>query len=144
VRTATIAEDRREARSADGSIHRNTVLLPRLTPDQDQGMPTEEALSFAGAVARRAEARPDDEVVRLAGSAGWSAAALWQRSLAIAGGLADLVDAGDAVATSVPPGPAAIAVTTALSALGAVEMPLGADVDPRWARRLAESTGCVC
>jgi len=90
-------------------------------------MSDEQALSFAGAVARRAEARPDDEVVRLAGTPGWSAAALWQRSLAIAGGLADLVEAGDAVATNLPPGPEAIAVTTAISALGAVEMPLSAD-----------------
>jgi crotonobetaine/carnitine-CoA ligase len=84
-----------------------------------------EALSFAGVVARRAEVRPDDEVVRLAASPGWSAADLWQRSLAIAGGLADHIDAGDAVATCLPPGPEAIAVTAALSALGAVEMPLG-------------------
>jgi len=106
-------------------------------------MSTEEALSFAAAVARRAEARPDDEVVRLAGSPGWTAAALWQRSLAIAGGLADLLEAGDTVATSVPLGPEAIAVTTAISALGAVEMPLGLDVDQRWARTLARRTGCV-
>ncbi|MCW2641185.1 MAG: hypothetical protein JWP76_3491, partial [Dactylosporangium sp.] len=41
-------------------------------------MSGQEPLSFAGLVARRAEARPDDEVVRLAGSPGWSAASLWQ------------------------------------------------------------------
>jgi len=106
-------------------------------------MPIEEALSFAGVVARRAEQRPGDEVVRLVGSPGWSAAALWQRSLAIAGGLAGLVDTGGTVATSLPPGPEAIAVTTAISALGAVEMPLGADVGEPWARTLAVATGCV-
>jgi hypothetical protein len=38
-------------------------------------MPIEEALSFAGVVARRAERRPGAEVVRLVGSPGWSAAA---------------------------------------------------------------------
>jgi crotonobetaine/carnitine-CoA ligase len=99
--------------------------------------------SFAGAVAARAEARPDGEVVRLAGSPGWTAAALWERSLAVAGGLARLVGAGDVVATCLPAGPAAIAVTTALSALGAVELPLGPDIDARWARTLARSAGCV-
>jgi crotonobetaine/carnitine-CoA ligase len=108
--------------------------------DQDQHMSTEVTVSFARAVARRAEARPDDELVRLAGAPGWSAAAVWQRSQAIAGGLADLLDPGDAVATSLPAGPEAIAVTTAMSVLGAVEMPLAADVDPRWARSLARST----
>jgi crotonobetaine/carnitine-CoA ligase len=103
----------------------------------------QDPLSFAGLVARRADARPDDEVVRLAGSPGWSAAALWQRSLAIAGGLSNLVVAGDTVATTLAVGPETIAVTTALSALGAVEMPLPADVDKRWARTLAAATGCV-
>ena len=100
-------------------------------------------MQFAMAVARRAEADPDGEVVRLAGRAGWSAAVLWQRAMGIAGGLADLVEAGDTVATRLPPGPEAIAVTTALSALGAVEMPLGDDVDERWARTLAGATRCV-
>jgi crotonobetaine/carnitine-CoA ligase len=99
--------------------------------------------SFAGAVADRAEARPDGEVVRLAGSPGWTAATLWQRSLAIAGGLARVVDMGDAVATCLPAGPEAIAVTTALSVLGAVELPLGQDIGERWARTLARAAGCV-
>jgi len=106
-------------------------------------MPYEEALSFAGAVARRAEARPDGEIVRLVGAPGWSAAELWERSMAIAGALADLLGPGDTAATSLPPGPEAIAVTTAISALGAVEMPLGAGVDEPWARTLATATGCV-
>src|SRR5215210_6729097 len=100
-------------------------------------------VSFAGAVARRAEARPDDEVVRLAGAPAWSAAELWERSLSIAGALADLLHTGDTVVASLPLGPEAIAVTTAISALGAVEMPLGPDVDERWAVRMAAATGCV-
>jgi crotonobetaine/carnitine-CoA ligase len=106
-------------------------------------MSTDEALSFHDVVARRAEARPDDEVVRLAGSSGWTAAALWQRSLAIAGGIANLVEAGDTVATCLPPGPDAIAVTTAISALGAVEMPVSPDLDQRWAQTLSKVTGCI-
>ena len=99
--------------------------------------------SFAAAVAARAEAQPDGELVRLAGSPGWTAAALWERSQAIAGGLAKLVGAGDVVATCLPAGPEAIAVTTAISALGAVELPLGPEVEGRWARTLARSAGCV-
>lgn len=102
-------------------------------------MPT----SFAAAVARRAEARPDDEVVRLVGATGWTAAELWERSLAIAGGLGRLVGVGDAVVTCLPVGPEAIAVTTAISALGAVEIPLSPDIDERWARTLAQAAGCV-
>lgn len=102
-----------------------------------------EPLSFAEIVARRAETRPDDEVVRLAGEPGWSAARVWQRSAAIAGGLAGVLRPGDTVATSLPPGPEAIAVTTAISALGAVEMPLGAEVGEHWAGTLAAATRCV-
>jgi carnitine-CoA ligase len=99
--------------------------------------------SFAAAVAARAEAQPDGEVVRLAGEPGWTAAALWERARAVAGGLAGIVGVGEAVATCLPAGPEAIAVTTALSALGAVELPLDPDIDGRWARTLARSAGCV-
>jgi crotonobetaine/carnitine-CoA ligase len=106
-------------------------------------MSAHEAMSFAAVVARRAESGPDGELVRMAGSPGWTAGALWRHSLEIAGGLADHVRPGETVATSLPPSPEAIAVTTALSALGAVEMPLGPDVDQRWARTLARSAGCV-
>ncbi len=101
------------------------------------------ALSFHGIVARRAEARPDDELVRGVGGPGWSASDLWERALAIAGGLAHLVEAGDTVATCLPPGPEAIAVTTAISALGAIELPLGREVDDRWARTLSKATRCT-
>ena len=101
------------------------------------------APSFHDAVGSRAEARPDDEVVRLAGHPGWTAAELWQRSLAIAAGLAPIVGPGEAVATCLPAGSEAIAVTTALSVLRAVELPLSAEPDPRWAKTLAAATGCV-
>jgi crotonobetaine/carnitine-CoA ligase len=101
------------------------------------------AVSFHGIVAQRAEARPDDEVVRLVGSPGWTAAALWERALAIAGGLSRFVEPGAAVATCLPPGPEAIAVTTAVSALGAVELPLSPDLDEHWVRTLAKATNCT-
>jgi carnitine-CoA ligase len=101
------------------------------------------ATSFHGIVAQRAEARPDDEVVRLAGGPGWTAAALWERALAIAGGLSRFAGPGTAVATRLPPGAEAIAVTTAISALGAVELPLGRDLDEQWVRRVKAATNCT-
>ncbi|MFI7062413.1 AMP-binding protein [Kribbella sp. NPDC050124] len=101
------------------------------------------AVSFHGIVAQRAEARPDDELVRLVGSPWWTAAALWERSLAIAGGLSRYVAPGAAVATCLPPGPEAIAVTTAISALGAVELPLSPDLDEQWVRTLKKTTDCA-
>lgn len=100
-------------------------------------------VSFHGIVARRAEASPDDELVRLAGTPGWTAAMLWERGLAIAGALSRYVGPGDAVATRLPPGPEAIAVTTALSALGAVELPLTPDLDGTWTQTLLRSTNCT-
>ena len=99
--------------------------------------------SFHGIVARRAEARPDDELVRLAGTPGWTAAALWERALAIAGGLSRYAGPGDAVATCLSPGPEAIAVTTALSALGAIELPLSRDLDVDWVQALSKATSCT-
>jgi carnitine-CoA ligase len=110
---------------------------------EDQGMDSGAALSFHGIVARRAEARPDDELVRVVGGPGWTAADLWERALAVAGGLARLVEAGDTVATCLPAGPEAIAVTTAISALGAIELPLNRDLDERWARTLSKAARCT-
>lgn len=106
-------------------------------------MPTPRSSSFADAVARRAEARPDEEVVRVVGSAPWTAASVWDRSMAVATGLARVVRRGDAVATCLPAGPEAIVVTTALSILGAVEVPVPPDVDRQWARVLVDATRCV-
>ncbi|MEJ1112274.1 MULTISPECIES: AMP-binding protein [unclassified Kribbella] len=101
------------------------------------------AVSFHGIVAQRAEARPDDELVRLAGGPPWTAAALWERALAIAGGLSRYVEPGTAVATSLPPGPEAIAVTTAISALRAIELPLTPDLDKHWIQTLKTATNCT-
>jgi crotonobetaine/carnitine-CoA ligase len=100
-------------------------------------------VSFHGIVAQRAENRPDDEVVRLVGGPGWTAAALWERALAIAGGLSRYAEPGAAVATCLPPGPEAIAVTTAISTLGAVELPLSPDLDEQWVRTLKKAANCT-
>ncbi|KAA9166420.1 ATP-dependent acyl-CoA ligase [Amycolatopsis acidicola] len=99
--------------------------------------------SFAEAVLARAEAEPDGELVRLAGQPGWTAGELAERAIANARGLARLAGPGDVVATAVRGGPEAIALTTALSLLGAVELPVPSELDPAWARQLAKSAGCV-
>ncbi|WP_432875327.1 AMP-binding protein [Kribbella sp. CA-245084] len=105
--------------------------------------PREQPASFHELVARRAETRPDDELVRLVGAPGWTAAALWERALDIAGALSRHVAPGDAVATCLPAGPEAIALTTALSALGAVELPLTPDVHETWTASLLQATNCT-
>ncbi|NKQ51726.1 ATP-dependent acyl-CoA ligase [Amycolatopsis sp. K13G38] len=99
--------------------------------------------SFAEAVLARAETAPGDEVIRPAGEPGWTAARLAERATAIARGLTRLAGPGDLVATAVRNGPEAVALTTALSMLGAVELPLPAELDAGWARQLAKSGGCV-
>lgn len=99
--------------------------------------------SFAEAVRRRAERDPDSEVVRSVGGSGWSAATLHERASAIAHGLAGVVSPGDTVATAISSSPEAIAITAALSTLGAVELALPDRVDPAWARRLSADAGCV-
>lgn len=102
-----------------------------------------DARSFAEAVRHRAEQDPDREVVRSVGGPGWSAAALHGRTTAIAHGLARLVSPGDTVATAVSSCPEAVALTAALSTLGAVELALPDRIDPNWARQLSADTGSV-
>lgn len=99
--------------------------------------------SFADAVRARAEREPDGELVRLVGEEGWSAARLLERATELAGGLARVVRPGDGVVTAVEPGPETVALTTALSLLGAVEVALPEDTDPAWTGRLARDTGAV-
>ena len=99
--------------------------------------------SFAEAVLARADAAPDGELVRQAGERGWTAAELAGRATAVARGLASRAGPGDLVATATGNGPAAVALSTALSVLGAVELPLPPGLDPAWARQLARAGGCV-
>ncbi|MDF1604501.1 AMP-binding protein [Nocardioides sp. YIM 152315] len=99
--------------------------------------------SLAEAVRERAERDPDGELVRLVGGPAWTAAALHDRATTLARGLARVVRPGDAVVTSVDPGPETIALTTALSLIGAVEVALPDGTDPGWAERLSRDSGSV-
>ncbi len=91
----------------------------------------------------RAEQDPGGELMRLAGGPGWSAGELWQRAASWACGLEHLVTPGAVVMTAADAGPDAIALTAAVSALGAVELPLAPDVTGDWAHHLASATGAV-
>lgn len=94
------------------------------------------ARSFAEAVRDRAEHDPGAELVRLVGGPGWTAERLWARARELAGGLAGEVEPGDAVLTAVEPSPETVALTTALSLLGAVEVACPAGQDADGVRRL--------
>ena len=99
--------------------------------------------SVAEAVELRAQALPDGELVRRVGEPAVSAGALLDRALDLASRLVALVGPGDTVATAVPSGPEAVALTTAVSWLGAIELPVPAGLDPAVARALARSARCV-
>ena len=99
--------------------------------------------SFAEAVELRARRDPDAELIRRVGGPAVSAGALLDRALTMAGRLATLVRSGDTVATAMPAGPEAAALTTAISWLGAIELPVPDGLDPVLARALAHSTRCV-
>lgn len=87
-------------------------------------------LTYAQVVAARAAREPRGEVLRSADGERWAAADLWARASAWAAGLAGTVAPGDLVATALPASPEAVALTTAVSALGAVEVPVGAGLAP--------------
>jgi crotonobetaine/carnitine-CoA ligase len=99
--------------------------------------------SFAEAVAVRAHDSADRELIRSVGGPAVTAGGLLERAIDLAGSLASVAGSGDVVATAVPSGPEAAALTTAISWLGAVELPLPDGLDPAVARRLAASTSCV-
>ncbi|HWC23870.1 MAG TPA: AMP-binding protein [Flexivirga sp.] len=96
-------------------------------------------LTYAQALWRRAERAPGDELLRVAGDEPWSAHRVRSCAASWAIGLAP-VGRGDVVATCVEAGPEAVALTAAISALGAIELPLAADLSVEWAGRLAELT----
>ncbi|GAA4091481.1 AMP-binding protein [Nocardioides kongjuensis] len=100
--------------------------------------------SLAEAVRIRAEANPDGELVRVAGgtsdAAMRTAAGLYEHAEILARGLARWIGPGAAVTTAVEPGTATIALSTALSILGAVEVALPAGTDRVDAHRLATAT----
>lgn len=96
--------------------------------------------SYAQALWRRAQRLPDSELLREAGDAPWTAARTRQYAASWALGLSTTVDPGDVVATCVDAGPQAVALTAAISALGAVELPLDAGLPVDGAVALLDST----
>ena len=98
------------------------------------------ASTFAQALAHRASSDPDRELLRVVGMPGWTALDLWRRAASWATELADTVRCGDVVMSAADTGPDAVALTAALSALGAVELPLAPDLPLPWADRLHEVT----
>jgi crotonobetaine/carnitine-CoA ligase len=98
--------------------------------------------SFAEALAQRCASDPDGELLRVAGRPGLSAGEVYERSRAIARGLARFVSAGDTVATALARGPEAVTLTAALSLLGVVELALPHGVEAKAARRIASASAC--
>ncbi|WP_434740575.1 AMP-binding protein [Micromonospora sp. SH-82] len=102
---------------------------------------TDEPTTFAQAVWHRAGRLPEAEVLRVSGAGAWTAEQLRRRAAAWAVGLSETVGRGDVVVTCVDAGLDAVALTAAVSALGAVELPLGHDHPERWAHHLVATTG---
>ncbi|MFG1951875.1 AMP-binding protein [Micromonospora sp. NPDC048830] len=96
----------------------------------------EEPTTFAQAVWHRARCLPQAEVLRMPGGEAWTAEQLRHRAAAWAVGLSERIGRGDVVVTCVDAGPDAVALTAAVSALGAVELPLGHDLPEDWAHHL--------
>ena len=67
----------------------------------------------------------------------WSTSAILEEARRVAVGLQRVATEGDAVATAIDPGPEAVIVTTALSLLGAVEIPVPPGVSADWIQTLA-------
>ena len=65
---------------------------------------------------------------------------LWAAAEQCATLIGGSVRPGEVVATAADTGPEAVAITAAISALGAIELPLAPDVTESWAARLLEAT----
>ncbi|WP_176458035.1 AMP-binding protein [Rhodococcus sp. 06-1460-1B] len=99
--------------------------------------------SWAEAVELRAHADADGEVIRRVGGPSISAGRLLEDALAMAGSMAGVVGAGSVVATAGSSGPAAATLTTAISWLGAIELPIPTALDPDVARQLMTAASAV-
>jgi crotonobetaine/carnitine-CoA ligase len=99
--------------------------------------------TLAGALRERARRDPGGELVRHAGGRPWTAGELWGAASSLAEALGRTVATGDVVVTATDTGPEALAVSAAVSTLGAVELPLAPDTSVEWAHRLASTTGAV-
>lgn len=85
----------------------------------------------------------DGEVVRRSGGAPWTAGELWRAAASLAVRLGSHVDVGDVVVTASDTGPESLIVSAAVSALGAVELPVHAAMPPEWMAGLVSRTGAV-
>lgn len=101
------------------------------------------ARSLAEALELRARVDPDGELIRRVGGPALGAGALLARAVELSRSLASVVGPGRTIATAVPSGPEAAALTTAISWLGAVELPVPVGLDAAVARGLAWSAGCA-
>jgi len=97
--------------------------------------------TYAEVLWARAARDPDGEVLRVPDGERWTAEALRRQAASVAAGLVGHVGPGDVVVTCVDAGPDAVAVTGAVSALGAVELPVAADLPADWACRLVTDAG---
>ncbi|MFI8566551.1 AMP-binding protein [Rhodococcus sp. NPDC078407] len=99
--------------------------------------------SWAEAVELRAHADADGEVIRRVGGQSISAGGLLDDAVAMAAALATTVGVCNVVATACSSGPAAATLTTAISWLGAIELPIPTALDPEVARQLMTAGGVV-
>lgn len=101
--------------------------------------------SWAEALALRAHADADGEVIRRVGGPSISAGRLLEDALAMAGSMSTVVGTGTGtvVATACSSGPAAATLTTAISWLGAIELPIPTALDPGVARQLMDAGSVV-
>lgn len=111
--------------------------------DSMSGLTFPTAHGVASALRDRARRDGDGEVIRYADGPGWSASTLWQATASLAESLEQVVAPGDVVLTAADTGPDAVVITAAVSALGAVELPLAPDIPPAWAHRLVDRTAPV-
>ncbi|GLZ46913.1 ATP-dependent acyl-CoA ligase [Actinomycetospora sp. NBRC 106375] len=93
------------------------------------------------ALARRAARDPDAELVRFSDGARIGVGEVAAGARGLAERLAGLVPRGSAVATCLAPGPAAVETIFALAVLGAVEVPVAADLPAPPVRALLATTG---
>lgn len=102
-----------------------------------------DAVSLGVALRDRAVRDPDGEVVRRVAGRPWTAGQLWHAATSLAAGLEHQVSKGDVVVTATDTGPESLVASAAVSALGAVELPLAPDMPLEWVLDLVSGTKSV-
>lgn len=100
-------------------------------------------LTVANLLRQSADRQSDHEVIRVIGDRAWTARELWHATASLAIGLKDQVRPGEIVVTAAATGPSAVVISAAVSALGAVELPLAPDAPAEWAGRLVAIADAV-